>query len=218
LAFGVAAYSLSSVTSMAMTDLEEIKHLFLERSTASRSFRGEEQWNTTNESNTRSLRFAAVLIPMINHEDGITVLLTERSHTLSDHAGQVAFPGGQREPGDLTAEETALREATEEVGLEMNSIELLGRLTPRITGTGFYVVPVIGLVQPPLKTKIAALEVAQIFEVPLSHISNKKNFSLQSVESRTKTGEYWVMEHHTFFIWGLTARILRELSEVLSSS
>ncbi|MEK9847597.1 MAG: CoA pyrophosphatase, partial [Rhodospirillaceae bacterium] len=157
---------------------------------------------------------AAVLVPLINHPKA-TILLTKRSSSLPDHAGQVAFPGGQMEPGDVYPEDTALREAQEEVGLDPSKIELIGRLSPRQTGTGFHVIPVVGILQPPLNLKADPAEVDVMFEVPLSELAREANFSLENVCNDGNKRSYWVLKHDSFFIWGLTARILKEFSSLL---
>jgi len=175
-------------------------------------------WPAPKVNGEKTIRSAAVLVPLIDHADGLTVLLTQRTSSLPDHAGQVAFPGGQVEPVDQTAEDTALREAHEEVGLHPRLVEPVGRLSPRDTRTGFRVMPVVGLVRPSLETRADPGEVEHIFEVPLAEVADGSNFKLEPVETRGVTREYWVMKHDSFFIWGLTARILRELSIVLRQS
>ncbi|HEY2021215.1 CoA pyrophosphatase [Paraburkholderia sp.] len=120
-------------------------------------------------------RVAAVLIPLVVREHGLTVLLTQRADHLNDHAGQVSFPGGRQEPFDADAIATALREAQEEVGLDASRVEILGALPDYLTGTGFCVSPVIGLVHPPFTLKIDTLEVAEVFEVPLAFLMNPAN-------------------------------------------
>ena len=107
--------------------------------------------------------------------NGLTVLLTQRADHLNDHAGQVSFPGGRHEPFDADATATALREAQEEVGLDPSRVEILGALPDYLTGTGFRVTPVIGLVHPPFTLKADALEVAEVFEVPLAFLMNPAN-------------------------------------------
>ncbi len=96
------------------------------------------------------IRPAAVLVPVVRREGGLTVLLTRRTAHLNDHAGQISFPGGRAEPGDADAAQTALREAAEEIGLERERVEVLGELHPYVTVTGYRVTPVVGLVTPPL--------------------------------------------------------------------
>jgi len=120
-------------------------------------------------------RVAAVLVPLVVREHGLTVLLTQRADHLNDHAGQVSFPGGRQEASDADAIATALREAHEEVGLDASRVEILGALPDYLTGTGFCVSPVIGLVHPPFTLQIDALEVAEVFEVPLAFLMNPAN-------------------------------------------
>src|SRR5690349_798645 len=110
---------------------------------------------------------AAVLIPVIAHPQALTVLFTQRTPHLRSHSGQVSFPGGRAEPGDASAEFTALRETEEEIGLRRSAVELLGRLPDYRTRTGYRVTPVVGLLMPPIAFRPDPHEVAEIFEVPL---------------------------------------------------
>lgn len=112
-------------------------------------------------------RAAAVLVPLVMRPQGLTVLLTQRTQHLSTHAGQVSFPGGSREPDDPTPIATALRESREEIGLDAGAVEVIGRLPDYVTGTGFRVAPVVGLVRPSIELVADAGEVDEIFEVPL---------------------------------------------------
>ena len=111
---------------------------------------------------------AAVLIPLIDRQNGLHVLLTQRAANLRDHAGQVSFPGGRIEPTDQDAWHAALRETQEEIGLAPETIEFGGYLPDHIVGTGFRVTPVVGFVQSPVKLSLATSEVAEVFEVPWS--------------------------------------------------
>jgi 8-oxo-dGTP pyrophosphatase MutT (NUDIX family) len=113
------------------------------------------------------LRRAAVLIPLVQRPDGLTVLLTQRTAHLSNHAGQISFPGGRAEDEDSSPIETALRETEEEIGLHRRHVEIVGVLPDYVTGTGYVVTPVIGLVTPPFELIAESNEVAEIFEVPL---------------------------------------------------
>jgi 8-oxo-dGTP pyrophosphatase MutT (NUDIX family) len=162
------------------------------------------------------LKPAAVLIPLIDHADGMTVLLTQRTAHLSAHAGQISFPGGRFEHGDGTPENTALRETEEEIGLARGHIDVLGRLALRETGTGYSVVPVVGVVTPPFPVTPDPNEVAEVFEVPLSFALDPANHRF---ETRIMSGiqrQFYAMPYGEYYIWGLTARLLVNLSEHLA--
>ena len=159
---------------------------------------------------------AAVLMPLIDHADGMTVLLTQRTAHLSSHAGQISFPGGRFEAGDGTPENTALRETEEEIGLTRAHIEVLGRLSVRETGTGYRVVPVVGVIPPPFPVTPDPHEVAEVFEVPLSFVLNPANHRF---EARIMSGvqrQFYSVLYGDYYIWGLTARLLVNLSQRLA--
>jgi 8-oxo-dGTP pyrophosphatase MutT (NUDIX family) len=124
-------------------------------------------------------RSAAVLVPLVVRESGLTMLLTQRADHLNDHAGQISFPGGRREPFDRDATATALREAKEEIGLADERVEILGALPDYLTGTGFCVTPVVGLVHPPFTVQADTFEVAEIFEVPLAFLMDPANHQVR---------------------------------------
>lgn len=160
---------------------------------------------------------AGVLVPLINREDEMTVLLTRRSDDLNKHGGQVAFPGGRVDEDDADQVEAALREAHEEVGLVPDGVEVLGCLDPYLTITGFEVLPVVGFVSPPpARFTPEPSEVAAIFEVPLAFLLDRSNH--QKVR-RTVNGlerAYYAMPYKKHYIWGATAGMIVNLSEVLS--
>lgn len=160
---------------------------------------------------------AGVLVPLINRERGLSVLLTRRTDDLAKHAGQVAFPGGRVDDGDADQVAAALREAHEEVGIKPEIVDVLGCLDPYLTITGFEVLPVVGLVSPPPATFTPEPgEVAAIFEVPLSFLIDRSNH--QKVR-RTVNGlerAYYAMPYKKHYIWGATAGMIVNLSEVLS--
>jgi 8-oxo-dGTP pyrophosphatase MutT (NUDIX family) len=158
---------------------------------------------------------AAVLVPVIVRETGPTMLLTQRTAHLRDHAGQVSFPGGRCEEGDASPEATALREAEEEVGIAAFQVEILGRLPDYRTGTGFVITPVVGLVTPPLNLKLDDFEVAEVFEPPLDFLLDSANHQRQSIEVRGTRHEYWAMPWQGYFIWGATAGIMVTLQRHL---
>ncbi len=159
---------------------------------------------------------AAVLVPLVEHADGMTVLLTRRTSHLKSHAGQVSFPGGKTEGYDDSAEDTALRETEEEIGLVRERIEVVGRLGRRTTGTGFQVTPVVGLVQPPFDLTPDPGEVETIFEVPLSFVLDPANHKTETRLIRGTEREFYVMPWNDFYIWGLTARLLVALKDTLN--
>jgi 8-oxo-dGTP pyrophosphatase MutT (NUDIX family) len=161
------------------------------------------------------LTFAAVLVPVIMRESGLTMLLTQRTAHLRDHAGQVSFPGGRCEPDDADPEATALREAHEEVGLDAQQIEVIGRLPEYRTGTGFSVTPVVGLVHTPLNLKLDDFEVAEVFEPPLDFLLDPRNHQRHQLEIRGAMREYWAMPWRGYYIWGATAGMLVSLHRFL---
>jgi 8-oxo-dGTP pyrophosphatase MutT (NUDIX family) len=162
-----------------------------------------------------SLTPAAVLIPVVARQSGLTVLLTQRTVHLRDHAGQVSFPGGRCEPDDAGPEATALRETEEEIGLPRAQIEVLGILNEYRTGTGFAIRPVVGLVTPPLDLKLDDFEVADVFEPPLEFLLDPANFRRESVEYRGALREYWAVPWQERYIWGATAGMLLNLRRFL---
>lgn len=158
---------------------------------------------------------AAVLVPLINRGDGITVLLTQRPRHLKSHPGQVSFPGGKREPCDATAEDTALRETEEEIGLRRDKINLVGRLGQRTTGSGFKVTPVVGLIEPPIEMVTDPGEVEAVFEVPLCFVLDHSNEKIETRLIRGVDHRFYVFHFENFYIWGLTARLLVALRDAL---
>jgi 8-oxo-dGTP pyrophosphatase MutT (NUDIX family) len=163
----------------------------------------------------RPLRDAAVLVPIIDRAEGLTVLLTRRSPHLPDHAGQISFPGGGIDPCDADAESCALREAAEEVGLEARHVTLLGRLDTYIVRTGFSVVPVVGLLRPPFELRAEAGEVDEIFEVPLGFFLQPASREMHSRVFRGAERFFFAYPYGDYYIWGATAGILSNLCEVL---
>jgi len=158
---------------------------------------------------------AAVLVPVIGRPDYPTILLTKRSEDLHHHAGQVSFPGGRQEKSDFSMVETALRETEEEIGLSRDRVEVIGQLRTYETRTGFSVTPVVGLVQPPVELDADPIEVADIFEVPVSFILDRKNHEKHSREWQNKMRHFYVMPHPNYYIWGATAGMLVHLAELL---
>lgn len=161
------------------------------------------------------LRAAAVLVPLIARPESVCVLLTRRTVHLRAHAGQISFPGGMIDPGDVGPEDAALREAQEEVGLPRDRVRLVGRLDTYLTRTGFEVIPVVGLVRPDFDPVPDPFEVAEVFEVPLSFLIDPAN---RRRESRIYAGAerfFYAMPWNDYYIWGATAGMLVNLSELL---
>ena len=151
---------------------------------------------------------AAVLVPIVAHPHGLTVLFTKRTPHLKAHSGQVSFPGGRAEPEDPDPEYTALRESEEEIGLPRDKVEVLARLPEYLTRTGFRVTPVIGIVTPPLELVPDAREVDEVFEVPLAYVLDPANHRRESRQIGERLASYYVIEHHGRVIWGATAGML----------
>jgi 8-oxo-dGTP pyrophosphatase MutT (NUDIX family) len=143
------------------------------------------------------------------------ILLTKRTETLSRHAGQVSFPGGRIDPTDASPEHAALREATEEIGLDPAGVELLGRLGTYVTGTGYRVTPVLGLLAERPSLLNAPAEVAETFELPLTTLLDPSAPERRSAEYQGRLRHYWVWPHPTHYIWGATAAILVHLARRL---
>jgi 8-oxo-dGTP pyrophosphatase MutT (NUDIX family) len=155
-----------------------------------------------------TLREAAVLVPLVVHEHGFRVLLTQRTDHLHHHAGQICFPGGRVDDGDEDHLATALRETHEEVGLEAQFLEPLGLLDDYETGTNFLVTPVVALVQPGFTLELEEFEVAEVFEIPLQFLFDKSNHQIQSSMRDGERRHYYVFEYEDRYIWGATAGML----------
>ncbi|MGB0439001.1 MAG: CoA pyrophosphatase [Paracoccaceae bacterium] len=161
----------------------------------------------------RVLRPAAVLVPLIETDHGLELILTKRSSALQHHPGQIAFPGGKQDAADANLTATALREAQEEIGLSPDRVTPLGTLANHETVTGFQVTPVVAQVhgQAPLRPEPG--EVAEIFCVPVSHVTDPGRFCVQGRRWRGQRRYYYTVPFGPYYIWGATARMLRGLAE-----
>lgn len=164
---------------------------------------------------------AAVLVPIVEHASGPTLLLTERSLQLANHSGQIAFPGGRIDAGDADAADAALREAHEEVGLDRDRVDVIGTLSNYVTGTAFVVTPVVGLVRPGFTLTPNPQEVADAFEVPLAFLMDPAHHHRHMLEWQGARREWFSMPFREAgaerFIWGATAGMLRNLYRFLSA-
>jgi 8-oxo-dGTP pyrophosphatase MutT (NUDIX family) len=157
---------------------------------------------------------AAVLVPiLLGPAPGI--LLTKRTAHLARHAGQVSFPGGRIDPADPDAEAAALREAWEEIGLDPAVVEVMGRLSNYVTGTGYRITPVVGLVPPDPVLMLAPAEVAAAFVLPLDVLLDPGAPQRRTREDPGRRREFWVWPHAEHYIWGATAAILVHLAQIL---
>ena len=157
---------------------------------------------------------AAVLVGPIGREEGDSVQLPRRADTRRRHTGQIAFPGGRRDPGE-TIWETALRETEEEVGLSRDFITLGGLATPYRTGTGYLVTPVVGFIEPGFQLSPNPDEVADVFETPFGFLMDPTNHEEHEREFNGQRRRFYAMTHEERFIWGATAGMLRALYDRL---
>lgn len=177
--------------------------------------RGDHDLNPDMYEPVENLTQAAVLVPIIERAEGLTVLLTKRTAHLHDHAGQVSFPGGRVDPGDNGPESTALRETEEEIGLAREHIRLVGQLDTYVTRTGFEISPLVGLIAPPFELKPDDFEVAEVFEVPLGFILDPASQQRESRMFKGALRHFYVFPYNDYYIWGATAGMLVNLTEVL---
>jgi 8-oxo-dGTP pyrophosphatase MutT (NUDIX family) len=166
---------------------------------------------------------ASVLVPLVQRDEGLTVLLTQRTSHLRDHAGQISFPGGRAEDSDADAVDTALREAEEEVGLARRHVEVIGALPIYRTVTNYDVTPIVALVRPPFELIIDAHEVAEAFEVPLAFLMTPAHHQRHAFEFAGARREFLSMPwprpdgQGDYFIWGATAAMLRNFYRLLAA-
>ena len=164
----------------------------------------------------KPLRPAAVLVPLVARPEGLSVLLTQRTAHLHDHAGQISFPGGRVDAGDSDAIAAALRETEEEIGLAREHIEIVGRLDTYQTRTAYQVTPIVGIVTPPFDLVPDDFEVADIFEMPLEYALNARNHERHSKIFQGIERHFWVLPYRDRYIWGATAGMLVNLYEALT--
>jgi len=158
---------------------------------------------------------AAVLVPIVDRGDDLTVLLTLRATDLKHHAGQISFPGGRMEAGDIDATAAALREAGEEIGLAREFVEVLGCLPDHAVSSGYRVTPVVGFVRPGFSLVLDPTEVAGTFEAPLRHLLDPSTRTRRRHNFAGEEVEFLDLPWGQFNIWGATAGMLFTLRDVL---
>jgi len=175
-----------------------------------------EDYRAETDTPRETLRCAAVLIPLFVSNGEWHLLLTRRTDEIENHKGQVAFPGGACDEGEVSAAETALREAEEEIGLQPQHVRVLGQLTPMGTISDFLVTPVVGVMQWPYVFRPANVEVARIFSMPLSWLADKANRREFTVSQR-KQSVVFFLPYQGELLWGATARMTVELIQALEN-
>lgn len=164
-----------------------------------------------------AMRDAAVLVPMVEREGRVNLLLTQRTEHLAAHAGQISFPGGGVEAADASREDTALRETEEEIGLARRHVKVLGALPEYLLPTGFRITPVVGWIEAPFDTQPDPYEVANIFEIPLSHFMDPARYQRHEYHFNGRHRHYVAIPYEGRYIWGATAGMLLSLARVLSA-
>ena len=192
----------------------DLKNIYERLSTINTSFTSDNDLMDREAVKTENLIEAAVLVPIVERNDGLKVILTKRSNNLKQHPGQISFPGGKSEKIDKSLVATALRETKEEIGISEKNVEILGQLPKHVTITGFKITPFIGRIRMGVSTEIQTSEVSEIFEVPLSYLSNPKNFRVETVKWKGKKRFFYSIPYGPYYIWGATARILKNLADL----
>lgn len=204
----------AGLTPIAALTPEALRQRFREVREWNREMLGDQQFEDLSQPNEAPYRQASVLVPIVMRDE-LTMLFTQRTSHLKDHAGQVSFPGGRADPGDADAVATALREADEELALKADRIEVIGSLPHYHTVTRYEVTPVVALVHPPFDLVPHAGEVAEAFEVPLSFLLDPANHQKRSRPWNGRQRHFYAMPYDGHFIWGATAAMLRNLYHFL---
>jgi 8-oxo-dGTP pyrophosphatase MutT (NUDIX family) len=161
----------------------------------------------------KALRPAAVLAPLIPRPDGLRLIFTVRSPALTQHAGQISFPGGRVDPGDASLGAAAVREAEEEIGMKPEQVELLGAFDSYETATGFEVTPFVGLVDPDFAPVPDPREVEEVFEAPFAFFMDPANHARAWREWKGEKRYFYEMPYEDRYVWGATAGMLKALAD-----
>lgn len=159
---------------------------------------------------------AAVLVPLFHKEGETHILLTKRTDKVEHHKGQISFPGGAFHYEDLDCLTTALRETEEEIGIEMDTVEVLGELDHMVTLSNFRICPFVGIIPYPYPFKLSAFEVERLIELPLDYLLNQAELKEGPVAFEGQSAVNLSLEYQGDIIWGATARILRNFADILS--
>jgi 8-oxo-dGTP pyrophosphatase MutT (NUDIX family) len=179
---------------------------------------GDHMLNPGMKKKEGTLREAAVLILLVKKPDGsLSVIFTERTTTLTAHAGQISFPGGGVDKTDKNEIETALREASEEIGLDVKNARVLGQLEDYVTRTGYRVRPVVAVLETQQEWQPQASEVAKIFEVPLAHILSPKGLHEESLTFEGGERRFFACDFDGQHIWGATAGMLKSFANAITT-
>jgi 8-oxo-dGTP pyrophosphatase MutT (NUDIX family) len=174
-------------------------------------------WHVSNQHPQNGAKKAAVLVPLFRSNDEWNLLLTHRTQFVETHKDQVSFPGGAEEPNDVDPEETALRETLEEIGVGKEKVDILGRMGELLT-PGYRVTPIVGVIQWPVALTISSAEVSRAFSVPYDWLADQQNWD-EKPYPQPNGGHSPVIFYHEYDgerIWGITARIIRDLVQILS--
>jgi len=164
------------------------------------------------------LKRAAVLMPLVRREGEWHLLFTRRTDRVESHKGQVSFPGGECDSGEDTPEQTALREAEEEIGLRPQDVRVLGRLNDVVTITHYRVTPVVGVIPWPYEFRLARVEVARVFTIPMLWLTQRENWEEHNFTPDGTPRPFPAITYHLYdgeILWGASARMTHNFLSVL---
>ena len=190
------------------------RHFATQHGRAPRPIRNYHREKPINKEVRIEAKPAAVLVPIVQTEHDLRVLVTRRHHAIS-YPGQVCYPGGRADPADPDPETTALREAHEEIGLDPARVRLLGRLGVYTTQSGYRITPVVGVVRPPLELTASPDEVSEILEIPFATITRADSYRIWRRDPERREA-FYVMEHADIQLTGPTVCMTMGFYEALA--